>query len=268
MTTPKFISADGSLAIETGRLNRHGNYALVLAERSPVGALKIVSYSNLTQAHQRVSYLTEFGIACHVWEYSSPFYIFIDEVQSAAKEVSAAEFPPIKISTAMAVRMMKAELKAAFPDVDFTFRRPNGIVCVSWVDGPLSDKVDAFISKYERRGFDGMNDYAYFMNHGLTPDGTIVNLGSHESGAPYYIPKPVELPEGAIRANVRVEYAHTDRNFSRAALTYITEQLADAQNATIEGEDDNAYLVSDDHTIRSIPRRLEFDKNAEVVSWN
>jgi hypothetical protein len=76
---------------------------------------------------------------------------------------------PEKGSThARAAKMIRAELRAAFPGVTFRVRSDSfaggNSVDVSWTDGPLTDAVNAIVKKYQYGNFNGMEDIYEYSN--------------------------------------------------------------------------------------------------------
>jgi hypothetical protein len=61
-----------------------------------------------------------------------------------------------------AAAAIRVELKAAFPGVKFKVVSSGSSmgndVNVSWVDGPLTEKVEAIIMKYQYESYNGMED--------------------------------------------------------------------------------------------------------------
>lgn len=69
-------------------------------------------------------------------------------------------------------KLVRADLKAAYPGQKFSVRSDHGTINIGWTDGPSSKAVDALTDKYAGQGFDGMTDMRYSRdNAGTTPDG-------------------------------------------------------------------------------------------------
>lgn len=74
--------------------------------------------------------------------------------------------PTQYIPKAEATRMMRADLKAAFPGVKFSVRlrsKGSSAVTVEWIDGPTEHAVNKVAKRYAGEGFDGMQDLRYSL---------------------------------------------------------------------------------------------------------
>jgi len=69
---------------------------------------------------------------------------------------------------AEAAKLIRAELKKAFPNVKFSVRSNNyaggDSVYVRWTDGPVWDAVTEITRKYQYGHFDGMEDIYEYSN--------------------------------------------------------------------------------------------------------
>jgi hypothetical protein len=61
------------------------------------------------------------------------------------------------LSDVEVAKLIRKELKAAFPAVKFSVRSENS-VRVRYTDGPTPDRVEAIVSQFEGKSFDGMTD--------------------------------------------------------------------------------------------------------------
>lgn len=70
---------------------------------------------------------------------------------------------------AQAAKLIRAELKKAFPNVKFSVRSNNyaggDSVYVRWTDGPVRDAVAKITGKYQYGHFDGMIDLYEYSNN-------------------------------------------------------------------------------------------------------
>jgi len=70
---------------------------------------------------------------------------------------------------AQAAKLMRAELKKAFPSVKFSVRSSNyaggDSVHVNWTNGPTRDAVTEITDKYQCGHFDGMIDLYEYSNN-------------------------------------------------------------------------------------------------------
>lgn len=75
-------------------------------------------------------------------------------------------------------KMMRRDLKTAFPNTKFSVRcrtwSMGGEIGISWTNGPTQSSVGDILDKYVDRGFDGMIDLAYHIDHWQLPDGSVV----------------------------------------------------------------------------------------------
>ena len=70
---------------------------------------------------------------------------------------------------AQAAKLMRVELKKAFPNTKFSVRSRNfaggDSVDVGWINGPTRDAVQEIIAKYQYGHFDGMIDLYEYSNN-------------------------------------------------------------------------------------------------------
>ena len=76
------------------------------------------------------------------------------------------------------LKLMKAELKRAFPATKFYVRCSRGTgygwVSLRWTDGPTYERVTSIAHVYQGSGFDAMTDCSYTIHH----------VEADENGAP------------------------------------------------------------------------------------
>jgi hypothetical protein len=103
-------------------------------------------------------------------------------VYDKLKAASEASGRMAYLDTADAAKCIRSALKAKFPKTTFsvTISRYSGgsSVRIWWMDGPVSDLVEAVTAGFEGKGFDGMIDMAYSKETFLMPDGSAVCAGS------------------------------------------------------------------------------------------
>lgn len=81
------------------------------------------------------------------------------------------------LSTAETAKLIRAELRLAFPGIKFSVKcTRGGSVNVAWTDGPTSKQVDAIVGKFAGSYFDGMTDYKGSVTANL--NGERVNFGA------------------------------------------------------------------------------------------
>ena len=90
-------------------------------------------------------------------------------------------FPPAEtikkyLSTTETAKLVRQQLKRAFPETKFSVRSDKyaggASINVSWTDGPMKQEVEAITSNYTSKNFDGMIDMAFSNSSWLYPDGT------------------------------------------------------------------------------------------------
>ncbi len=89
-----------------------------------------------------------------------------------------AEYVPTPyISTTETAKLIRAQLKAAFPGQKFSVRSSKyaggSSITVYWTDGPTTKQVDAVTGIFSGSRFDGMIDLKIHNRHWLNPDGTV-----------------------------------------------------------------------------------------------
>ena len=84
------------------------------------------------------------------------------------------------IDTPEVAKIIRKELKAAYPDTKFSVRSSRyaggSSIRVHWTDGPTDGQVKQITSKYEGATFDGMIDLQSYVDHEV--DGERVHYGS------------------------------------------------------------------------------------------
>lgn len=74
----------------------------------------------------------------------------------------------VSLTAAQAAKLIRADLKKAFPETKFSVRCSNfsqgSSVDVSYTDGPTTEAVEAMAQTYGRRGFDGSDDSTYYVS--------------------------------------------------------------------------------------------------------
>lgn len=89
---------------------------------------------------------------------------------------------PLYLDAADLARIIRTDLKRAFPGVTFKVHTSKysmgSSVNVSWTDGPLTDAVDDVIARYKAQGFDGMTDSNTNSGPVRLDDGRLVNIHS------------------------------------------------------------------------------------------
>lgn len=69
---------------------------------------------------------------------------------------------------AQAAKLIRKELKAAFPGIKFSVTSQGfsmgNCVDISWTDGPTEDEVHKISDKYEKGQYNGMDDIYEYSN--------------------------------------------------------------------------------------------------------
>lgn len=85
------------------------------------------------------------------------------------------------ISGAETSKMIKQTLKQAFPSVKFSVRYKSysggSSISIHWTDGPTTKQVDAITNRFERCGFDGMQDLKTYLDP-CELNGELVTFGA------------------------------------------------------------------------------------------
>ena len=80
------------------------------------------------------------------------------------------------LTTAETAKLVRKALKESFPATKFSVRSSTyaggSSMRVHWIDGPLSQDVDAVVGPFKCGGFDGMIDMKYLSSSWLMPDGS------------------------------------------------------------------------------------------------
>jgi hypothetical protein len=80
------------------------------------------------------------------------------------------------LAVAETAKLIRAQLKTAFPAVKFSVRSSSYSggcsVNVKWTDGPTVDEVEPVAKMFQGRRFDGMIDMGWNASLWLLPDGT------------------------------------------------------------------------------------------------
>ena len=150
-----------------------------------------------------------------------------------------------RLTVTDAARMIRADLKRAFPNVKFRVYQGSGggSINVAWTDGPTAREVDAIAGQYQGAGFDGSIDLAYFVDAwvldgkilGHRTTGTVVSRGS--------VPACGLIPphDDAELWDLPNVYVWTRRRASVARLTEQVTRLAQQWGMDVPAVSDCAY---------------------------
>lgn len=88
---------------------------------------------------------------------------------------------PKRYTCAETAKLVRAELKSAFPEIKFSVRSETysggASITVSWTDGPTSKEIKAVVSKYAGADFDPMIDLKSYVTR-TDADGNPVRYGA------------------------------------------------------------------------------------------
>jgi hypothetical protein len=190
------------------------------------------------------SLLTWFAVAANV-------HLPTTEIDMTANENTARY-----IDTAETAKMIRAALKRAFPGVKFGVRSHRyaggSSINIDWLDGPTQAMVAALVGQYQGKGFDGMIDMAYYVEHWLLPDGSVVAAKSSgtEGSRGMVEAFSTERPEGAELVQFGTRHVFTSRKmsiaFARQAYTRLQRKLNEqdlAGSEVLECVDGTAHII-------------------------
>jgi hypothetical protein len=176
------------------------------------------------------------------------------------------------IDTAETAKMIRASLKKAFPGVTFSVRisryAGGSSINIDWIDGPTKGMVDALVGSYQGKGFDGMIDMAYYVDHWLLLDGSVVAAkSSGTEGSMGAVPAfSTERPVGAELVHFSTSHVFTTRKLSRTFMQQAFARLKRKFGAemfegcmvTVSSYDGAAYLsgFSDFHVEQFARREI------------
>jgi hypothetical protein len=140
---------------------------------------------------------------------------------------TTGDFPivpaPIEwLSAPEVAKLIRKDLKAAFPGVKFTVRSDRfaggSSVDVGWTDGPLAKAVDEVVDRYKAQGFDGSTDSTTNRGPVTLADGRVVRISAWVSAQRSHS----EALQSRVKAWVARNYAQPGNYFwpslSRATL--------------------------------------------------
>lgn len=171
------------------------------------------------------------------------------------------------LSTADVAKIIRNDLKQAFPGHKFSVRSSNyaggSSIHIEWTDGPSDSEVDDLIGHYAGSGFDGSIDMAYCYYHVRLPDGRIVRSGSQGTeGSKGYAPKWHEDFPGAVPVHCGVSYVQTNRHNSREAQQAALDKMVEERYITAD-----AYTWHEEKTERwgLMPAWWEWTDNSDRI---
>jgi hypothetical protein len=135
----------------------------------------------------------------------------------------------VYIGSTDTAKMIRAQLKAKFPNTKFSVRTDKyaggSSIRIRWTDGPTQDLVDAVVKSFAGSGFDGMTDYKYSVGAWLMPDGTASTrkIEAHYGTDGEVIEAAID---GAIPVSFCADFVFTNRDYSAEALKRTAQAYA------------------------------------------
>lgn len=183
------------------------------------------------------------------------------------------------VSVTETAKLVRKTLKKRFPNTKFSVRSSKysggASIYVNWTDGPTSSEVDAVLSPFESKGFDGMIDMAYSKTSYLLKDGTVVYGTSQGTTGSMGMAEGYEndLPEGAEEVSFGAGYIVTSRSHSPEAVKEALKKLVEkyGNQADIADKIDEAVKVSYDgsgYVDREIGDRNVFGEDRWDYYWS
>lgn len=156
------------------------------------------------------------------------------------------QMPPVKtpqarwIDTAEAAKMLRPQLKKAFPSVKFSVRisryAGGSAIDVRWTDGPTDDQVSAVCAGFRGNRFDGMDDLEYgadswhCVKHGARAARTY-GTGDDRSG-----PAQSRCCDQAELVHFGSSYVSTSRALSAEFRAELENQVAKEAGESYNGD--------------------------------
>ena len=138
----------------------------------------------------------------------------------------------VYISAADTARMIRKDLKRAFPDQKFYVRTSvysgGASIDIDWMDGPTTAEVDAVVKVYEGADFDGMIDLKAYISHWMLPDGSVQiakTPGTEGSGGFIRRIETAKPHPDARLVHFGADFIGTDRAYSREFIDRVVAQV-------------------------------------------
>lgn len=149
------------------------------------------------------------------------------------------------LSVTETAKILRKELRAAFPNVKFYVQKSGNSIRVKWVDGPTESEVDAVSSMFAGEGFDGMIDMRYSIDAyvkngrivGTRSSGTVGSGGAHSAHD--------DAIEGAELVHFLSSFIFTERIHSIEHVTRVVTAVAMATGEELpEIVHSDAYITN------------------------
>ena len=170
------------------------------------------------------------------------------------------------LSCADTAKLVRHALKGRFPTVKFSVRSSvysgGASIDISWMDGPVSRRVEAIARQFEGADFDGMVDLKTYRSHYLAPNGKPVLASAHPNGmssAEHFAPPDV--------SEVRQVHFGADFIFCRRRLSEEQRLVEEAHayilaHCIIEGTGAGARFGND--YVDNLARNMAYSRDFET----
>lgn len=148
-------------------------------------------------------------------------------------------FPPAEItkkhlSTTETAKLVRRQLKEAFPETKFSVRTDKyaggASINVSWTDGPTRQAVEAITNNYTSKNFDGMIDMAFLNSSWLYADGSAERAycrGTEEQKGYHAEENHFPSKPGAQLVSFGADYIDTYRELSDMYLWFLEQEVTE-----------------------------------------
>jgi len=133
-----------------------------------------------------------------------------------------------RFSCVETAKLIRKQLKLKFPATKFSVKSSQysmgASIDVCWTDGPTSKSVDDVVGGFAGAGFNGMEDYKYYVDSWLMPDGSVEFAHCKE----YCIDRagksnPQPHPD-AVLVHFGADYVFTRREYSESFLNVCVDE--------------------------------------------
>ena len=155
------------------------------------------------------------------------------------------------LSCAETAKLLRGQLKRAFPGVTFSVRSKTyaggASIAVSWTDGPTTAAVDKIAGAFAGADFDGMIDLKCYADHWLERNGTVRiahSRGTESSRG--YLPEVITDPPSpnARLVSLGADYVFCQRDISTARGDEIKAEILNAAKSGDEFDHNALYDVA------------------------
>jgi len=142
-------------------------------------------------------------------------------------------------SCADTAKFVRKALKKHFPETTFSVRSKTysggASIDVSWTNGAAETEVSSVVKQFQGAGFDGMNDYKFYVSHFVFEDGTVTSGNSEGSGCNY--PRVEnEKPEGAVEVHFGADFIFCHREITDEVAVQVAEGFNEYNGNKFSGD--------------------------------